>query len=72
MKDELDSDAEKFSIAVETFCNEYDLTASLGNQRAITAQNQIESFKKEEQALLKGFCFCPFHTFFVEYIAKAL
>ena len=54
MKAELERNAEKFDSAVEKFCNEYDLIATLNNQREKVAEDDLEKLKAKERILSEG------------------
>ena len=54
MKAELERNAEKFDNAVEKFCNEHDLIATLNNQREKVAKDEIEKLKAKERILSEG------------------
>ena len=53
MKAELERNAEKFDNAVEKFCNEHDLIATLNNQREKVAKDEIEKLKQRKEFCLK-------------------
>ena len=54
MKAKLERNAERFDNAVEKFCNEHDLIATLNNQREKVARDEIEKLKAKERILSEG------------------